>query len=67
MIAYAITDPSTLDFNTLARDLEKFSQKATMIVYRDKLRDKSDINIKAVDFVEAAKGFSFENFPVLPC
>ena len=56
MIAYAITDPSTLDFNTLARDLERFSQKATMIVYRDK---KSDC-MHAVDFVQSAKGFDFD-------
>ena len=35
MIAYAITDPSTLDFNELERDLERFSQHASMIVYRD--------------------------------
>ena len=60
MIAYAITDPSTLDFNYLQRDLERFSKKASMIVYRDKLGDKSDVNMKAVDFVEAAKGFAFE-------
>ncbi len=60
MIAYAITDPSTLDFNTLQRDLERFSQKASMIVYRDKLGDKPDVSMKAVDFVEAAKGFAFE-------
>jgi len=36
MIAYAITDPSTLHFNTLQRDLERFSQKASLLVYRDK-------------------------------
>ena len=36
MISYAITDPSTLDFNHLERDLQRFSQKAAMIVYRDK-------------------------------
>ena len=35
MIAYAITDPSTLDFNELEHDLERFSQHASMIVYRD--------------------------------
>ena len=60
MIAYAVTDPSTLDFNTLERDLERFSQKASMIVYRDKVGDKLDVAMKAVDFVEAAKGFTFE-------
>jgi len=56
MIAYAITDPSTLDFNTLARDLERFSKKATMIVYRD----KESACIRAVDFVREAKEFDFD-------
>ena len=56
MIAYAITDPSTLDFNTLARDLERFSIKATMIVYRD----KESACMRAVDFVQSAKGFDFD-------
>ena len=36
MIAYAISDPTTLNFNSLSADLERFSQKADMIVYRDK-------------------------------
>ncbi|HFD13924.1 MAG TPA: thiamine phosphate synthase [Epsilonproteobacteria bacterium] len=36
MVAYAITDPSTLDFNTLEKDLVNFCSKASMIVYRDK-------------------------------
>ena len=36
MIAYAISDPTTLNFNFLSADLERFSQKADMIVYRDK-------------------------------
>ncbi len=36
MIAYAITDPLTLDFRTLHQDLQLFSQKADMILYRDK-------------------------------
>lgn len=56
MIAYAITDPSTLDFNILQRDLERFSQKASMIVYRDKESACS----RAVDFVQAAKDFGFK-------
>ncbi len=56
MIAYAITDPSTLDFNTLACDLERFSKKATMIVYRD----KESACMRAVDFVQSAKGFDFD-------
>jgi thiamine-phosphate pyrophosphorylase len=56
MISYAITDPSTLDFNHLERDLKRFSQKASMIVYRD----KSASSMYAVDFVKAAKVFDFE-------
>lgn len=56
MISYAITDPSTLDFNYLERDLKRFSQKASMIVYRD----KSGSSMHAVDFVKAAKLFDFE-------
>jgi len=56
MISYAITDPSTLDFNHLVRDLKRFSQKASMIVYRD----KSASSKHGVDFVKAAKVFGFE-------
>ena len=56
MIAYAITDPSTLDFNTLMPDLKRFSQKAAMIVYRD----KESACMRAVDFVQSAKGFAFD-------
>ncbi len=56
MISYAITDPSTLDFNHLERDLKRFSQKASMIVYRD----KSNASKYAFDFVKAVKVFDFE-------
>jgi thiamine-phosphate pyrophosphorylase len=56
MISYAITDPSTLDFNHLERDLKRFSQKASMIVYRD----KSNSSMKGQEFVRAAKEFEFE-------
>lgn len=56
MISYAITDPSTLDFNHLERDLKRFSQKASMIVYRD----KSNVSKYGADFVKAAKVFDFE-------
>jgi thiamine-phosphate pyrophosphorylase len=55
MIAYAITDPSTLDFNTLEDDLRHFSSKATMIVYRDK--QNSDYEKSATLFLKQAKGF----------
>ena len=56
MISYAITDPSTLNFNHLERDLKRFSQKASMIVYRD----KSNVSKYGADFVKAAKVFDFE-------
>ena len=46
MIAYAITDPATLDFNRLENDLEHFSSKASMIVYRDKITNKYEENAK---------------------
>ena len=37
MIRYAISDPSTLDFDKLAEDLLRFERRgATMILYRDK-------------------------------
>ncbi|EIF51197.1 thiamine phosphate synthase [Sulfurovum sp. AR] len=56
MISYAITDPSTLDFNHLERDLKRFSQKASMIVYRD----KSNVSKNEAAFVQAAKMYDFE-------
>jgi thiamine-phosphate pyrophosphorylase len=57
MIAYAITDPSTLNLNSLDIELERFSKKASMIVYRDKFN--SDYATNASDFVEAAKVYCF--------
>ena len=39
MIAYAITDPSTLNFKTVISDLTRFATRADMIVYRDKESD----------------------------
>ena len=55
MIAYAITDPSTLDFDTLENDLKYFSTLATMIVYRDKACKKYAQNAKT--FLAHVKGF----------
>jgi len=46
MIAYAISNPSTLNFQTLNSDLKRFAQKADMIVYRDKESDKYAENAK---------------------
>ena len=55
MIAYAITDPSTLDFNTLETDLTYFATCATMIVYRDTQTKNYEKNAKF--FLKYAKGF----------
>ena len=55
MIAYAITDPTTLDFNYLEQDLKRFAEKASMIVYRDK--NNSTYAHHAKVFVKNAKGF----------
>lgn len=58
MIAYAITDPTTLNFNHLTQDLERFSQKASMVVYRDK-SSKAYEKYASV-FLKEAKRFSFD-------
>lgn len=55
MIAYAITDPSTLNFTYLARDLKRFASQASMIVYRDKNTSQYEMQAKA--FLSQAKGF----------
>jgi len=55
MLAYAITDPTTLNFDRLKSDLEAFSCKTSMIVYRDKETNTYASNAKA--FVTAAKHF----------
>jgi thiamine-phosphate pyrophosphorylase len=58
MIAYAISDPSTLSFKYLSEDLQRFSRFASMIVYRDRLG--SDYSHNAKLFLEATKGFDFD-------
>ena len=58
MIAYAISDPSTLDFQNLDEDLRRFSRFASMIVYRDRTNPNYVSNAKL--FLEAAKPFGFE-------
>ncbi|MCD6654780.1 MAG: thiamine phosphate synthase [Sulfurovum sp.] len=58
MLFYAITDPSTLDFEFLHRDLERFAKKASMIVYRDK--NCVAYAVYAKKFVENAKRFGFD-------
>lgn len=58
MIAYAITDPSTLNFQTLDTDLKRFVCKADIIVYRDKSTDNYAVN--AEQFIQEAKKYSFQ-------
>ncbi|MEA3455259.1 MAG: thiamine phosphate synthase [Campylobacterota bacterium] len=58
MISYAITDPSTLYFERLDDDLKRISQKAEMIVYRDKENDMYEAF--AEQFIGQAKNCSFE-------
>lgn len=55
MIAYAITDPSTLDFNALEHALDRFSKHASMIVYRDTQNPNYSENARL--FMASAKGF----------
>ena len=57
MIAYAITDSSTLNFNTLEKDIKRFSLKADMIVYRDK--SNMDYAKNAKLFLDEAKKYFF--------
>ena len=58
MIAYAITDPSTLNFNTLEIDMQRFSQKANIVVYRDKLN--ANYRNDAKRFMLEARKYSFQ-------
>ena len=58
MIAYAITDPSTLSFKSLERDLNKFSIKSDIIVYRDKKSKNYKQNAKL--FIKEARKYPFQ-------
>jgi len=58
MIAYAITDPITFNFNTIECDLRRFSLNSNIIVYRDKLN--LNYAFFAKRFIEASKKYSFE-------
>lgn len=58
MIAYAITDSSTLSFKSLERDLNKFSIKANIIVYRDK--NNKNYKKNAYLFIKEAKKYPFK-------
>jgi len=59
MIYYAITDPTTLNFQTITADLKRFAdKKADMIVYRDK--SNQNFSLHAQRFVEVAKEYGFD-------
>ena len=58
MIAYAITDPSTLHFPNLDQELEHFATKADMILYRDK--QTTCYFAQAKRFVTKAQKYSFQ-------
>ena len=57
MIAYAISDPLTLNFQTLTNDIKRFSINADMIVYRDK--STSIYRENADRFINEARRYSF--------
>lgn len=57
MIAYAISDPFTLDFNNLEESLVRFSSKASMILYRDKSNPNYSANAKL--FLQEARKYPF--------
>ena len=58
MIAYAITDPSTLNFQTLTSDIKRFFTKADIVVYRDKSTENYTSNAKL--FIEEANRYAFK-------
>ncbi len=58
MIAYAISDPFTLDFNNLEESLNRFSSKASMILYRDK--SNPNYSTSAEIFLQEARKYPFD-------
>ncbi|CAA6803831.1 MAG: Thiamine monophosphate synthase [uncultured Sulfurovum sp.] len=58
MIAYAITDPTTLNFQTLEQGIKHFASQANIIVYRDKTT--SNYNTNAKQFLTEAKKHNFQ-------
>ncbi|SFV60510.1 Thiamine monophosphate synthase [hydrothermal vent metagenome] len=58
MIYYAISDPSTLNFDNLNSDLKRFAKKADIITYRDKTN--KNYHTYAEIFIERAKEYSFD-------
>ncbi len=59
MILYAISDPSTLSFKTITRDLKRIRDRgANMILYRDK--ETQEYEKRACIFVKEAKRLGFD-------
>jgi len=58
MIAYAITDPSTLNFERLEGDLKRFYTKSDIIVYRDK--NNKNYKRDATLFIKEARKYPFK-------
>jgi len=58
MIYYAISDPTTLDLSRVDRDIERFSQRATMLVYRDKKNKNYSKYAKL--FIETSRRYAFD-------
>jgi thiamine-phosphate pyrophosphorylase len=58
MIAYAITNPTTLNFDTLEDDIKRFANVADIIVYRDK--STSNYKKNSTYFVNEAKKYKFQ-------
>ncbi|MEA3492396.1 MAG: thiamine phosphate synthase [Campylobacterota bacterium] len=58
MIYYAISDPSTLSFGHLNRDLSRFAKNADMITYRDKTN--TNYALFAELFLTQAREYAFD-------
>jgi len=58
MLSYAISDPSTLDFKTLEKDIARFAKSADILVYRDKQNPNYAMDAKR--FLDEAKKYSFQ-------
>ena len=58
MLSYAITDNTTLSFDSLEADIQRFAKRADMILYRDKQNTQYAVDAKR--FVQAAKRYSFD-------
>jgi len=58
MLSYAVTDPSTLSFGALKRDIERFAKRADIITYRDKKTQTYNINAKL--FIQEARKYPFQ-------